>query len=219
MESFVERWIKDVLQPVGLSRVFFVECAHRALVAPPQPRAPPRAIISRLLNYKDRDCILQAARESDKAVFENSNISIYPDCINKVQDSRKGFLEVNAKLCAMNIRYMLFYLAHLKVLFGGKSHFFEHLEEVWRWLEMWDKVTPGRSGRTGLVAHCASGVEDPDWRTRGECQMEGTAEPSVDADNRIDIQQDGAMAVVVPGLADGLSGALNQGEARISADT
>ncbi|KAJ1201622.1 hypothetical protein NDU88_005428 [Pleurodeles waltl] len=35
VESFVESWIRDVLQPTGLSKVFVVECAHRALVAPP----------------------------------------------------------------------------------------------------------------------------------------------------------------------------------------
>ncbi|KAJ1146641.1 hypothetical protein NDU88_012905 [Pleurodeles waltl] len=40
VESFVENWIKDVLQLAGLSRVFFVECAHRALVAPLWPGAP-----------------------------------------------------------------------------------------------------------------------------------------------------------------------------------
>ncbi|KAJ1213702.1 hypothetical protein NDU88_001334 [Pleurodeles waltl] len=34
-ESFVENWIRDVLQPTGLSRVFVVERAHRALVTPP----------------------------------------------------------------------------------------------------------------------------------------------------------------------------------------
>ncbi|KAJ1144461.1 hypothetical protein NDU88_010759 [Pleurodeles waltl] len=34
-ETFVENWIKDVLQPVGLSRVFVIEQAHGALVAPP----------------------------------------------------------------------------------------------------------------------------------------------------------------------------------------
>ncbi|KAJ1143153.1 hypothetical protein NDU88_009464 [Pleurodeles waltl] len=61
-------------------------------------RAPPRAIIARLLNYRDRDCVLRAARDSDKAVFENGMISIYPDHTNKVQNSQKSFLEVNPKL-------------------------------------------------------------------------------------------------------------------------
>ncbi|KAJ1185038.1 hypothetical protein NDU88_001834 [Pleurodeles waltl] len=102
VEGLVESWIKDVLQPVGLSRVFVVERAHKALVAPPRPDAPLRAIIARLLKYKDRDCILRAARESERAFFENCKISIYPDYTNKVQTSRKGFMEVKAKLHAMN---------------------------------------------------------------------------------------------------------------------
>ncbi|KAJ1205028.1 hypothetical protein NDU88_000463 [Pleurodeles waltl] len=41
----------------------------------------------------------------------------------------------------------------------GKFHFFELPEEVWRWLEMWDKVTPGRPERTSVVAHRASGMD------------------------------------------------------------
>ncbi|KAJ1096185.1 hypothetical protein NDU88_001329 [Pleurodeles waltl] len=97
------------------------EHAHRALTAPPRPGTPQRAIIACLLNYKDRDCILQTARETDWAVFENRKISIFPDYTNKVQSSQKGFLEVKAKLRAMNIRYMLLYPARLKVISGGKS--------------------------------------------------------------------------------------------------
>ncbi|KAJ1208513.1 hypothetical protein NDU88_003898 [Pleurodeles waltl] len=65
VEVFVDSWIKDELQPVGLSRVFVVEQAHRALVTPPRPGAPPRAISARLLNYKNRDCILREACESE----------------------------------------------------------------------------------------------------------------------------------------------------------
>ncbi|KAJ1209239.1 hypothetical protein NDU88_004617 [Pleurodeles waltl] len=51
VESFVESWIKDVLQPVGLSGVSVVERAYQALVAQRRPGALPRAIIVRLLNY------------------------------------------------------------------------------------------------------------------------------------------------------------------------
>ncbi|KAJ1149081.1 hypothetical protein NDU88_001899 [Pleurodeles waltl] len=141
--------------------------------------------------------------------------------MNNVQTFRKRFLEVKAKLCAMNITYMLLCPARLKVLSGSKSHLFEHPEEVWRWQEMWDKVTSGRPDRTSLAGHRASGVDGPDWRTRGESQMEGTAEQvvDIDTDNRIEIQQDGTMSVVTPGLADGSRGALVQVAERIPADT
>ncbi|KAJ1156971.1 hypothetical protein NDU88_009687 [Pleurodeles waltl] len=61
-EAFVEQWIRDVLNPVGLSTMFTLECAHRALVAPPRPGAHPPAIIVRILHYRDRDCVLRVAR-------------------------------------------------------------------------------------------------------------------------------------------------------------
>ncbi|KAJ1137501.1 hypothetical protein NDU88_003899 [Pleurodeles waltl] len=140
VESFVESWIKDMLQLVGLTRVFLVERAHRALVALPQPGAPPRAIITRLLSYKDRDCILRTSLESEKAIYENCKISIYPDYTNKVQNSRKGFMETKAKLRAMNIRYMLLYPARLKVLSGANHTFLSDLRKCgpgWRCGTKW----------------------------------------------------------------------------------
>ncbi|KAJ1168354.1 hypothetical protein NDU88_000280 [Pleurodeles waltl] len=189
VESFVESWIKDVLQLVGLCRMFVVEHAHRALVAPPQPGAPPRAIFTRLLNYKEWDCILRTARESARVIYENCKISIYPDYTNKVQNSRKGFMEFKAKLRAMNIRFMLLYPAHLKVLSGGKSYFFERPEEVWRWLEMWDKVAPGRPEGSGGAPRRASGSGSPAWRSHGSGRL-------VETFHRVEIQRDGTMAVV-----------------------
>ncbi|KAJ1209078.1 hypothetical protein NDU88_004457 [Pleurodeles waltl] len=137
---FVECWIKDVLQPLVLSGMLLVEHAQRALVVPPRPGAPPRAIIVRILNYRDRDCVLRTARETDKVRFENHKISIYPEYTNKVQTSRKGFMEVQAKLRAMSVCYKLLCPSCLKVISGGRSHFFACPEEVWRWLEMWYKA-------------------------------------------------------------------------------
>ncbi|KAJ1197607.1 hypothetical protein NDU88_001463 [Pleurodeles waltl] len=173
VEAFVENWISDVLQPVGLSRVFLVERARRALVVPPRPGAPPRAIIARLLNHRDRDCVLRAARHSDKAVFENGKISIYPDYTNIVQNSRKISLEVKAKLRAMNIRYMLLYPARLKAALGKPTG-------------------------TRRVVNRASGADGSDWRNReGEWMADSMDQGVVDVHApRAKIQQDGTMAVV-----------------------
>ncbi|KAJ1192470.1 hypothetical protein NDU88_001777 [Pleurodeles waltl] len=217
-ETFVENWIRDILQPTRVSRVFVVERAHRALVAPPRPNVPKRAIIASLLNYKGQDCVLRAARESDRAVFENCKISIYPDYTNKVQSSRKGFLEVKAKLRAMNIRYMLLYPARLKVLSGGKSHFFKRPEEEWRWLEIWDKVTPGRTDRTEWASPRTSGLDGPDWRSHDDGQLKNTVARgwAKDSTHRVEIQQDGTMAIVTAGSAKGLNGELEPGAERVS---
>ncbi|KAJ1090908.1 hypothetical protein NDU88_004036 [Pleurodeles waltl] len=185
VEALVENWIRDVLKPVGLSRVFLVEWVHRALVVPPWPGVPPRDIIAHLLNYRDRDCVLRAARDSDKAVFKNVKISIYPDYTNKVQNSQKSFLEVNAKLRTMNIRYMLLYPARLKAALSRPT------------------------GAHGVVTR-VSVAEGSDWRNREREQMTDSMDQgAVDVSaTRVEIQQDGTMAVAPDDLMAGTSAGL-----------
>ncbi|KAJ1170445.1 hypothetical protein NDU88_002322 [Pleurodeles waltl] len=90
----------------------------------------------------------------------------------------------------------------MKVLSGGKSHFFDHPEEVWRWLEIWDKAGMGCSVRPTRGAARTSGVNDTDWRKRGESQTQISAQGTSGADGRVEIQQEGTMAVVVPEMTD-----------------
>ncbi|KAJ1130196.1 hypothetical protein NDU88_008552 [Pleurodeles waltl] len=54
-EQFLEQWVKQVLKPLGLLEPYLIECAHRALALMPPPDAPARSLITRLLNYRDRD--------------------------------------------------------------------------------------------------------------------------------------------------------------------
>ncbi|KAJ1098111.1 hypothetical protein NDU88_003227 [Pleurodeles waltl] len=116
---------------------------------------------------------------------------------------------------------MLLYMAPLKVLSGRKSHFFDRPEEVWRWLGMWDKVAPGMPERTGLTVHRPLGEASPDWTIRGQRQLEGVADQVVDIDatTRLEIQHDGTMTVVTPGLADGSMEMMDQGAEMVPVDT
>ncbi|KAJ1169215.1 hypothetical protein NDU88_001121 [Pleurodeles waltl] len=88
----------------------------------------------------------------------------------------------------------------------GRSHFFDRPEEVWRLLEMWDEVALGRKEGTGGVALRASGEESLDWRSHeaGQLVDAGTGRSAVDSNQRVEIQQDGTMAVMSTGLAGGL---------------
>ncbi|KAJ1082061.1 hypothetical protein NDU88_002231 [Pleurodeles waltl] len=76
-------------------------------------------------------------------------------------------------------------------------------QEVWGWLEMWDKVAPGGTEGTGGVTHQASGMESPYWRSRdaGRLVDAGTGGSAVDSHHRVEIQQNGTMAVVATDLA------------------
>ncbi|KAJ1092827.1 hypothetical protein NDU88_005937 [Pleurodeles waltl] len=59
--------------------------------------------------------------------------------------------------------------------------------------------------RAGGVAFRAFGAESPDWRSReaGQLVDAGTGRSAEDSSHRVEIQQDGKMAVVSTGLAMG----------------
>ncbi|KAJ1126810.1 hypothetical protein NDU88_005216 [Pleurodeles waltl] len=72
------------------------------------------------------------------------------------------------------------------------------LQEVWRWLEMRDKAALGRPAGTSGVACRTSGADGSDWRNRemkASMDQGGVDVPAP----RIEIQQDGTMAVVPAG--------------------
>ena len=94
----MEHWIRGIVQSKDLSNHFVIERAHRALMPPPSAGVPPRAIIARILNYKDRNIILKAARDRNALQYENCTITIYQDYTHKVQEKRKTFVEVKKKL-------------------------------------------------------------------------------------------------------------------------
>ncbi|KAJ1141347.1 hypothetical protein NDU88_007680 [Pleurodeles waltl] len=87
---------------------------------------------------------------------------------------------------------MLLYLACLKEISGGRSHFFDRPEEVWHWLEIWDKAVPARTERARGVASQASGAERLNWRLRKAGSLEDTGNDGsvVDSIPRVEIQED-----------------------------
>ncbi|KAJ1134625.1 hypothetical protein NDU88_001076 [Pleurodeles waltl] len=116
---------------------------------------------------------------------------------------------------------MLLYPARLKVISGGKLQFFEHPEEVWRWLEMRDRVGPGPSRRSGVGSARTSGVDGSDWRRHGDGPSRVSAQRCDDSDSvsRIEIQQNGTMAVVDPEQAVELAGPSNVEAGMLSVDS
>lgn len=79
VELLVENLILNQLQPPRLSKFFTVERAHRDPSCPPRPGNPPRTIVARTFNLRDRDAILQMARVKGDFPYENSVIRFFPD--------------------------------------------------------------------------------------------------------------------------------------------
>ena len=191
-EAFLEGWLTETVPQGELSTIFAIERAHRALTSPPPVGAPPRALIAKILNYRDRDTILRVAREKAPLKFENHNITIYPDYTQRVQEMRKSFLEVKQKLRAMEVKYMLLYPAKLRVIYKGQSHFFEKPEEVWQWLDMADQM-PARPPTGGdLFQKIRPRRRRADRSSRPRNRQRGQP------DTRFLVQEDGTISTAGP---------------------
>ena len=132
-EQFLEDWVRQWVPADRLSTCFVLERAHRSMARRPPTGAPPRPIIAKILNYKDRDAILRQARELGSIAYENSKILIFPDYTLQVQKARRNFETVKSKLRTMGLQYRLMFPAKLKVLHNGKSHFFSTPGAAWEW--------------------------------------------------------------------------------------
>lgn len=76
---FIEQLIQDCLSPIELFPCFIVEPANRIPTLALPPGAPPCPFIIKILNYRDRDAIIAAARRKGKLTYENAKLSFYPD--------------------------------------------------------------------------------------------------------------------------------------------
>lgn len=123
MEVYVETMMSELFGS-GLSQMFLVERAHRTLGPQPQPGAPPRAIIARILNYRDRDTILRMARDVQDLQYQGNHISIFPDFTMQVQAARREFVPAKKIFQQIGTKYSLIYPAKLRVQGPGKPSFF-----------------------------------------------------------------------------------------------
>ena len=134
-DLFVEKLITENLQPRGLSKFFSVERAHRIPGVPPRPGGPPRTIIAKFFNFRDRDAILQVARNAPPVKRDNATIRFFPDFTLQVQRARRDFSEVKATLRKEGLQYSMLYSARLRVERNGRVWNFNTPAEAWEWIE------------------------------------------------------------------------------------
>ena len=172
-DLFVEDLIKEGLRPHGLSNYFSVERAHRIPGFRPTVGAPPRTIIARIFNFRDRDLILQEASVAPPVKYENATIQFFPDFTLQVQKQRRSFLEIKRRLREQNYKYAMLYPAKLRVAQGEKAWFFNTAEEAAAWLEQRPKdeaanrrsrpskeKQQGRRGTTNTVMNAGGESQD-----------------------------------------------------------
>lgn len=122
--EFAETFLISLLDLPAMPPTFVVERAHRVPPTPPIPGNPPRPFLLKLLNYRDRDRILAAAREKQDLRFNNAKIMLFPDYSPEVQQRRRSFTEVRRRLRDKGLKLSLLYPSKLRVVDGDRAHFF-----------------------------------------------------------------------------------------------
>lgn len=85
-------------------------------------------MIARILNFRDRDAILQAARTLPALSYQGAKVIIFPDYTKEVQVQRRSYYSVKQKLRALDLPYRLLFPARLRVILQNKTHFFDNPE-------------------------------------------------------------------------------------------
>lgn len=105
--------VEDTFGADTFSNMFVVERAHRVPTRPLPLGAPPRPFLLKLLHSRDRDTILQLARQNIEMVFLGARIFIFPDFSAENQLQRTRYADVKGRLHALNIPYSSIYPAQL----------------------------------------------------------------------------------------------------------
>lgn len=87
--AFLEKWIPEALGATLQSSVV-LERAHR--IGPMRDtRAPPRTLIMKFHNYKDKVEIMAAARAKKEILYKDQQVRLYPDLAAGLHQLRKQF--------------------------------------------------------------------------------------------------------------------------------
>lgn len=123
--AFLERWIPETLggEKTPLPQ-FVLERAHR-IGQKRDNTSRPRALIMRFLNHRDKQVVLQAARDKKNIHYNNQQVRFYSDMASGLLQQRKEFDPIREELRKMNIRHGVAYPAKLLVTYREKTYVFK----------------------------------------------------------------------------------------------
>lgn len=129
-EDFLERIIPKILTG---SRTplpnFTIERAHR-LGQRRGEADPPRPLIMRFLNHRDKERVLQAARKKRELFYGEKRVYFTPDLAEGVRQQRAEFRHICEELKKKNLRFGFAFPAILLVTFESKKYTFKTPKEA-----------------------------------------------------------------------------------------
>ena len=119
--NFLEKWLTDVFGASTFPSPVIIERAHRIGRLQAKPQQYPRILIMKFLNFRDRQRVIQAAREMGIVKFQEHKVMFFPDFSVAVRKQRKQFDDVKKRLQVLNIPYRFMYPAKLSSRASGGS--------------------------------------------------------------------------------------------------
>lgn len=94
--AFMEELLRSLLPAAQFSSHYAVERAHRIPPSPNHVDFPPRTLIFRMLNFRDRDKVLRAARGTGEFKFQTAKLMFLPNFSMETQKLCRSFDQVKA---------------------------------------------------------------------------------------------------------------------------
>lgn len=126
--------------PSLAGREIKIERAHRMYAERADNR--PRTLIFKLLDYADRQAILNGAREIFPIVHDKQTLSFFPDYSAATGKKRMAFSDIKKKMTNAGLKPFLTYPAQLKVTFQRQTHVFKSPVEAEKFLFSIKAPTP-----------------------------------------------------------------------------
>lgn len=89
-----------------------------------------------LLNFRDRDELLRAARVAREISYQNTKLLLFPDYTMETQKQQRSFDVVKAAMRVKGIKYSILFPAKLRVVDGETVPFFTNPRDATSWLEL-----------------------------------------------------------------------------------
>ena len=109
-EGFLEKFIPQILGMDNFTSPVTLERAHHT----GKKSDRPRPLITKFLNFRDKENLLRLARSKGEMTYESKKISFYPDYSTNLQRRRDEFLDVKRMLRDKEMEYALIYPAQLR---------------------------------------------------------------------------------------------------------
>ena len=133
---FMEKWIPDFL---GIGPVT-IERAHRIpgdnVKRSAAQAAYPRTVIMKFLNFRDRDNVLNAAKNKGKLMYKERQVQFRPDLPASLHKKQMEYNDVRQQLRDKGIqKHRVIFPSRLLVTHGEESHTFDNPEAVKRFIQ------------------------------------------------------------------------------------